>query len=156
MRRPPRPVREPLFDHRTIIFSLVQGAGLLLVTAGVLARALLGGLPEEDARVLTFATLVIGDLGLIVANRASSGSVAAALRTRNTALWLVVAGAALLLGVVVVVPGLRDLFRFGGLHADDVATIAGASLLALLWLDAVSLVRRRLAPALLAGSASSV
>jgi hypothetical protein len=77
------------------------------VTGGLLARALLGGLPEEDARALTFATLVIGDLGLILANRASSGSLAAALRTRNTALWLVVGGAALLLGVVIVVPGLQ-------------------------------------------------
>jgi P-type Ca2+ transporter type 2C len=109
----------------------------------VLAWALLRGLPEEDARVLTFATLVVGDLGLILANRAVAGTVFAALAARNAALWLVVGGAAGVLVAVVVVPGLRDLFRFGVVHPDDLATIAGASLLALVWLDVVRVVRRR-------------
>src|SRR5262249_31693846 len=104
MRRPPRPVGEPLFDRRMVVFSLLQGAGVLVVTVGVLARAVLMGLPEEDARVLTFATLVIGDLGLILANRAVSGTMLVALRTANTTLWLVVGSAAVLLGAVVAVP----------------------------------------------------
>ena len=105
MRRPPRPVGEPLFDRRTVVFSLLQGCGVLLVTVGVLVRALTGGLPEEDARVLTFATLVVADLGLILANRSVSGSVFAALRPRNTALGLVVGGAAVVLVAVVSIPG---------------------------------------------------
>ena len=45
------------------------------MTLGVLVRALTGGLPEEDARVLTFATLVVADLGVILANRSVSRSV---------------------------------------------------------------------------------
>jgi Ca2+-transporting ATPase len=102
--------------------------------------------------VLTFATLVIGDLGLILANRAVAGTVVTALRARKPALWLVMGGAVLLLAAVVVVPGPRDLFRFGALHADDLATIAAASLLALLWLDAVRLVRRWLGPRVPAAS----
>jgi P-type Ca2+ transporter type 2C len=141
MRRPPRPVGEPLFDRRTVVFSLLQGAGVLLVTVYVLARAVLSGLPEEDARVLTFATLVIGDLGLILANRAVSGTLFVALRTANTTLWLVVGGAAALLAAVVAVPQLRDLFRLGVIHPDDAAVILLASLLALLWLEALRLVR---------------
>ena len=144
MRRPPRAVSEPLFDRRTVLVSLLQGLGVLLVTAGVLLRALAGGLPEEDARVLTFVTLVVADLGLILANRAVSGSTFAALRARNPALWLVVGGAAALLAMVVGTPGLRDLFRFGVLHADDLAVVIVASLLALLWLELVRVVQRLL------------
>jgi P-type Ca2+ transporter type 2C len=147
MRRPPRPVREPLFDRRTVIFSLLQGAGVLLVTAGVLASALLRGLPEDDARVLTFATLVVADVGLILANRVISGTLVGVVRARNTALWLVIGGAVLLLVTVVALPGLRALFRFGVLHADDLAIIVGASLLALVWLETVRLVRQRIGPA---------
>jgi Ca2+-transporting ATPase len=143
MRRPPRPVAEPLFNRGTVVLSLLQGLGVLLLTAGVLARALLGGLPETDARVLTFATLVVADLGLILANRAISGGAIAALRAPNRALWLVVGGAAALLAIVVGVPGLRDLFRFGPLHPDDLAVVAIASLLALLWLDVVRRLRGR-------------
>jgi Ca2+-transporting ATPase len=69
MQRPPRRAAEQLFDRRTVVLSLLHGLGVLLVTFGVLSWALLGGLPELDARVLTFATLVIADLGLILANR---------------------------------------------------------------------------------------
>src|SRR3974390_1582273 len=53
MQRPPRRAAEPLFDRRTVVLSLLQGLGVLLVTFGVLSWALLGGLPEQDARVLT-------------------------------------------------------------------------------------------------------
>jgi len=145
MRRPPRPASEPLFDRRTVALSLLQGFGVLLVTAGVLARALeVSGLTEADARALTFVTLVVADLGLILANRAVSGSVLAGLRARNVALWLVVGGAAALLALVVGIPGLRDLFSFGVLHRDDLAIVAVASLLALLWLDIIKLLRSRL------------
>jgi len=146
MRRPPRPAGEPLFDRRTVVFSLLQGAGVLLVTLGVLVRSLLGGLPEEDVRVLTFATLVLADLGLILANRSVSRSIFAVLLPRNTALGLVAGGAALLLLAVVLVPGLRDLFHFGVLHPDDVAVIVAAALLALIWLEVLRLIRLRLGP----------
>jgi Ca2+-transporting ATPase len=154
MRRPPRPASEPLFDRRTVVFSLLQGVGVLVVTVGVLVRAMTGGLPEEDARVLTFATLVVADLGLILANRSVSRSVFAALRPRNTALGLVVGGAAVLLVAVVAVPGLRDLFRFGVLHPDDVAVIVAGGLFALIWLETLRLIRRRLAPGALAASSA--
>lgn len=144
MDRPPRPVRDPLFARWTVILSVVQGLGVLLVATGVLVRALLGGLSEADARVLTFVTLVIANLGLILTNRASSGATIAALLAYNPALWLVVGGTAALLAIVVAIPSLRDIFQFDMLHRDDVVVVAVASLLALLWLDAVRLVRRRL------------
>lgn len=143
MRRPPRPVTEPLFDRQLVLFSLLQGFGVLVLGMVVLARAVLGGLPEDDARVLTFVTLVIADLGLILTNRSKSRSTIASLWAHNPALWLVVGVATSLLTVVVVMPGLRDLFRFGVLHPDDLAVVAVAGLLALLWLDAVMLLRRR-------------
>jgi P-type Ca2+ transporter type 2C len=147
MRRPPRRVQERLFDRRTLVFSLLQGMGVLVVTAAVLARALLGGLPESDARVLTFVTLVVADLGLILTNRNISGQTLAALRVFNPALWLVVAGAVALLVAAVSSPALRDLFRFGELHSDDIAVVVIASAIALLWLDVLRFVRSRLTPA---------
>ena len=142
MQRPPRRAAEPLFDRRTVVLSLLQGLGVLVVTFGVLTWALVRGLPEQDARVLTFTTLVIADLGLILANRARSGSIFTALRPRNRALEIVLAGAIALLLLVVGVPALRDLFGFGMVHADDLLVIAIAAVLALLWLEALRLVSR--------------
>jgi Ca2+-transporting ATPase len=143
MHRPPRPAAEPLFDRRTVVFSLLQGFGVQLVTFGVLASALLRGLPEQDARVLTFATLVVADLGLILANRSRSGSIFTAFLPRNRALEFVLVGAVVLLVAVIAVPGLRQLFGFGVVHADDLAVIVGATLLALLWLEIVRFAFRR-------------
>ena len=145
MHRPPRRAAEPLFDRRTVVLSLVQGLGVLLVTFGVLSWALLGGLPEQDARVLTFATLVIADLGLILANRARSGSIFTALQPRNRALEVVLAGAIALLLAVVAVPGMRQLFGFGVVHTDDLLVIGAAAVLALLWLEALRLVSQHAA-----------
>src|SRR5262249_10229154 len=109
----------------------------------VLTSALLRGLPEQDARVLTFATLVIADLGLILANRSRYGSIFTAFLPRNTALEFVLGGAVILLAAVIAVPGLRQLFGFGVVHADDLAVIVGATLLALLWLEVVRFAFRR-------------
>ena len=131
-----------MFDRRTVGLSLLQGLGVLLVTVGVLTWALSRGLPEQDARMLTFCTLVIGDLGLILVNRGRSLSVFTAVWPLNIALAIVLAGALLLLLAVVTVPGLRDLFRFGVVHLDDLGVIVAASLVALVWLDIVGLVRR--------------
>src|SRR5207248_204551 len=80
MRRPPRSLSEPLFSRRTVVVSLLQGAGVLLVTGAVLVWSLVRGMPEEDARLLTFSTLVLGDLALILANRGTAGSLVHALR----------------------------------------------------------------------------
>jgi Ca2+-transporting ATPase len=143
MQRPPRRTAEPLFDRRTVMLSLLQGLGVLLVTFGVLSWALLGGLPEQDARVLTFATLVIADLGLILANRSRSRPIFTALLPRNRALEFVLGGAAVLLVAIIFVPGLRELFSFGVVHTDDLVVIVAATLLALVWLEAIRLVSRR-------------
>ena len=144
MRRPPRSTLEPLFDARTVIVSLVQGTGVMIVTASVLALALSRSIPDDEARTLAFCTLVVANLGLILANRAGTGSVITSLRFRNPALWTVVGGTVLLLAVVLTVPALRELFQFTPLGTGDFLTIAGASVVALVWLDVVRIAGRRL------------
>ena len=89
----------------------------------------------------------MGDIGLILANRAT-GSVFAALRGRNNAFWLLVAGAAGLLGAVLALPALREVFRLGALHPDDVAVVVVASVAILVWLELLRVLIGRLWPAL--------
>jgi hypothetical protein len=40
------------------------------------------------------------------------------------------------------VPGMRELFGFGVVHADDLLVIGAAGLLALLWLEALRVTSR--------------
>ncbi|PKO73146.1 MAG: ATPase, partial [Betaproteobacteria bacterium HGW-Betaproteobacteria-17] len=129
MERPPRRAEAPLFSLRTLLLSLLQGATVFVAVAAVYALSLQRGQGADEARALTFATLVIGNLWLILANRSWSGTLLASLRTPNPALWWVIGGTLGFLALVLYVPGLRGVFGFNYLHANDVllAFVAGAT-----------------------------
>jgi P-type Ca2+ transporter type 2C len=128
MRRPPRDPAQRLFGGHVLPVSLLQGLSTFLVLAVVYSIALSRGQGELEARALTFTALIITNLGLILTNRSWSAPVSAMLRVPNAALWWVLGGAALFLGVVLYVPVVRELFRFSLLHPDDlgICLLAGA------------------------------
>ena len=131
MRRPPRHPSEPLFSAAFVAWSLLQGALVLALIAGLFVMALRQGLPEPDARSLAFAALVATNLGLVLVNRSLTASPFAALLRPNAALWWVVAAVTAILAGIILFPPARALFHFGPLHGDDVA-VALASGLAVL------------------------
>lgn len=132
MQRPPRQLDAPLFGRQMVLAGLVQGLGVLAVVLAVYAVALFTQQGEAEARMVSFASLVIANLGLILSNRSWTRSVAATLRTPNPALWWVIGGALIFLALALAVPLLRDLFSFGPLHLPDLAMIAVAGLISLL------------------------
>lgn len=146
MRRPPRRPNERFFDRRMILWSLLQGLFVLAVVLTVYATAFRGK-GELEARGLMFTTLVIANLCLILSNRSWSDSVLTALLRPNRALWSVVAGATVLLGLVLAVPVLRGLFRFGVLHPDDLLFSLGAGIAGIVPFEIYKLVSRRRRPA---------
>lgn len=128
MRRPPRDPAHRLFGRHVLRVSLLQGLSTFLVLAVVYGIALYRGQGELEARALTFTALIIANLGLILTNRSWSAPASAMLRVPNAALWWVLGGAALFLGLVLYVPVIRELFRFSLLHPDDlgICLLAGA------------------------------
>jgi Ca2+-transporting ATPase len=139
MRRPPRNLREPLFGWQTIALCLLQGAVVLLVVLAVYGVALYRGQGENEARALAFATLIVGNLGLILTNRSWSRPILATLRSPNAALAWVMGGALLALGLVLYVPFLRDLFHFALLHPEDLAICLAGGVFSILWFEALKL-----------------
>jgi Ca2+-transporting ATPase len=135
MRRPPRDPQRRLFSGALIGRSLLQGLGACLASVAVLATTVRTGLPEADVRTLTFATLIMTNLALIATNRAVSEPVWKVARIRNPAFGWIAAGAMTLLALIVFVPALRELFRFGPLHIDDLATVGAATVCALAWME---------------------
>jgi len=142
MRHPPRRPDAPLFGARMLGLSLLQGLGVLLVVLAVYGVALHWGRGESEARALTFTTLVLANLGLILTNRSHSRSIFATLTSPNAAIWWIVGGALGFLGLVLSVPVLRELFHFAALHPDDLALCAGAGVLAIIWFEVLKLARR--------------
>jgi Ca2+-transporting ATPase len=143
MHRPPLPPQRPIFGRRRIALSLLQGASILVVVLAVYGVALRLGEREPEARALTFTTLVLANLGLIVVDRSWTRTLLDTLRAPNPALGWVAGGAVVVLGLALGLAPLRGLFRFGVLHPTDLAICAGTALASLLWFEGLKLVRRR-------------
>jgi Ca2+-transporting ATPase len=135
MQQPPRSAKEPLFGKRTFAISLLQGLSVLGVVLIVFAVAHYNGRPDEEARALTFTTLVLANLALIFTNRSWSRTIPGTLHVPNPALWWVVGGTVAFLALVLYVPFSRALFRFSLLHLHDLAICLGAAMCSVLWFE---------------------
>jgi Ca2+-transporting ATPase len=143
MRRPPRDPAQALFDLRAVGFSLLQGASMLAMVAAVYVWTLQRGMGENEARAMAFVTIILGNLGLILANRSQSRPVLSMLGRSNHAMWWVIAATLTGMGAVLYVPPLRELFRFAPLHANDLLICAAATVLGLMWFEIYKLLRWR-------------
>ena len=141
MERPPRDPREPLFSWRTLFLSLLQGVSVLAILLAVYVIAYYRGHGEDEARALTFTSLVIANLGLILSNRSWSGSLISTLRRPNPALWWVLGGAGGFLGLVLFLPGLRHMFHFYVLHLHDLLICLAAGILGIAWFEVFKLIK---------------
>jgi Ca2+-transporting ATPase len=139
MKRPPRNLKERLFGRKSLHSSLLQGGSVLAVVIIVFLLALYLGKGEMEARTLTFATLVIANLTLIVANLSWEKSLIRTVSPENKALWLVVGGALSSLVLVLYVPFLRDLFHFSLLHFNDLLIVLFAGIFSVVWFRLINI-----------------
>ena len=143
MNRPPRNPKEPLFSRRTVALSVLQGVGVLLVVLAMYAGVLASGQSEGEARALAYTTLIIANLGLILTNRSWTRTVWQTLRTPNTALWWVLGGASIFLGLVLYVPFLRGLFQFDYVAPLNLLLCLAAGIFSVLWFEVFKIVLAR-------------
>ena len=119
MQRPPRSPDAKLFDHELLKLGFMQGSVLLVIVLAIFGFALYRGLGADEARALTFATLVLASIGLIFTNRSRSRSAFATLWSHNAALWWIVTGAVIGLSLILFLPVLSELFSFGKLDPAE-------------------------------------
>lgn len=143
MKRPPRNPKEPLFSKRMVFMSLFQGVNVLILVLAVFAIAYYRGLGDMEARAMTFTTLIIANLCLILTNRSWSRTILATMKNTNIALWWVLGGAFLFLGLALYVPVLRGLFRFAFLHPMDLAICLLVGSTSILWFEALKFLNGR-------------
>ena len=93
---------------------------------------------------MTFLTLVVSLLVIILANRSWTRGIVSMLRAPNTALWWVVGGAVACLALVLFVPPAQRLFHFAPLRARDVGLSLGAGVLCVMWFELLKLSRWRI------------
>jgi P-type Ca2+ transporter type 2C len=151
MKRPPRNPKEPLFGKKTLGLAMLQGGGILVIILTVFAIATYRKQGELDVRALTFTTLIVANLGLILSESSTSRLSLKILRSPNPALWWVIGGGVFFMAIVLYVPFLRDLFSFSFLHPFaerlpwriDLAICLGGGLISLLWFELLKSFDRR-------------
>lgn len=141
MQRPPRDANAQLFGGMTLVLALLQGLGVLLAVIGAYAWSTTQ-LAEDDARAFTFVTLVVGNLALIFSNRTRSGSLLASLRVPNRTLWIVTGVTLGVLALVLYLPWLAQLFRFGALPWPEFLAAVALGLFSVFWFEAIKRSRR--------------
>jgi Ca2+-transporting ATPase len=137
MQRPPRDPNAPLFSLGLVGWSVLQGLIALALVTGLFVAALGRGMPETEARALTFFALVLSIVGMIFVNRSFSASIVTAFRRHNTALRWVLLVVTVMLAVTLLVPAVRQMFRFGPLHLDDIALTGAVGVLTIGILEAL-------------------
>ncbi|MDD4053196.1 MAG: cation-translocating P-type ATPase, partial [candidate division Zixibacteria bacterium] len=143
MTRPPRNPQERLFSLRAIGLSALQGFSVLGILVAILALTRYLGHSNDDVRALTFTTLVIANLCLILTNRSWKRTIWSMLKVPNRAVWWVVGGAAVFLTLILSIPSLRTMFHFSQLHPVDIAISLGAGVVSILWFEGLKVFHSR-------------
>jgi Ca2+-transporting ATPase len=142
MERPPRSASERLFSFATVGWAVLEGLSVLAVCLGVFLFSRTSQQPDA-ARALTFLTLVVSVLVIILANRSWTRSIVSMMRVPNTALWWVLGGATTFLALVLFVPAAQGLFHFAPLRAGDMALSFGAGVACMMWFELLKLSKWR-------------
>lgn len=111
MRRPPRSPSQRLLDARTLFGSLGQGLVVFAAVAAIYVLGRAGEVSVPQLAALSFTALVVGNLGLIVVNRAGAAH-RRWWRQSNPAFWTVTLSALSLLLLITRFEGPGRPFRF--------------------------------------------
>jgi len=135
MSRPPKDIKEPFFGAKKIFLSCTQGIGILIISLLIYFIGLEMGYSEKGVRTLTFVTLVVSNIAVILSNRSKTSNFCKILISPNKAVKWVIGGAILFMILILNIPFLIDLFQFEKLGYLEllVCTVAGFS--SIIWFE---------------------
>lgn len=142
MDRPPRNLKDSLFNRRALFISLGQGLIVLLTVFAVFVLTLYWGKSEMEARTLAFVSIVIANLMLIITNLSWHKNFIQILKEKNQALYLVLGGTTFSLGLIFNVPFLRNIFHFSYLSFSDLLMALAAGVISVMWFEGLKLINK--------------
>ncbi len=123
MKRSPRKLTDPLFNKRIISVGMIQGTSTALALFVLYAYLLAIGRDETVIRTITFLSLVISNLLLIIVNLTWSKPTMKILAVPNKLLWWVIGLASAGMVLVVAIAPLRQVFHMSPIGLHDVFVI---------------------------------
>ncbi|CAB4572597.1 unannotated protein [freshwater metagenome] len=144
MSQPPRKPHSGVFDRKEILLALLQGFSIFTLVFVIFLGNIASDTPEEKVRALTFATLVIANVILILINRSRTLTLWEALiKRRNKAIPWLIFGATTLLLLLLNVPLIRESFDLEALQWKEYLSLVALSYLSVSWLDLHKIITRR-------------
>lgn len=142
MNFPPRNPNQPIFGKKLLLISCFQGLFSLIMVGLTFKLALVFGQSESGARTLTFVTLIIANLFLILTNRSWAESIFESIFEINKTLLFLVVMAITFLCLVIYVPFLQKVFHFSGLHFHDLLIGVGIGILSVIWFEVFKFIKK--------------
>ncbi|MFZ4724082.1 MAG: cation-translocating P-type ATPase [Paludibacter sp.] len=143
MSRPPKKLDEPFFGAKKILFSCLQGVGILLVTLAVYWGGLHFSFEPNQVRAMAFTTLIISNIAVILTNRSWIDNIFKIIATPNKAVLWVVGGAIFFLTLILNVPFFLELFQFDKLSLVQVLICILAGMSTVIWFEIYKLINSK-------------
>ena len=144
MQKPPRQISERLIDKRVMFIACMQGVLLLVGAVGVYLWAIATGLSDNQTRAISFATILLGNLFLMLSNRSLSASIGEILlRRRNVHSYIIFVIGIFILLLIFTIPQIREALRFDPLALNQWLLVIFASSLNVIWLEIHKAFRRK-------------
>jgi len=143
MNRPPKGINERFFGGKKILFSCLQGLGILIITFSVYMVGLRIGYEANEVRAMSFITLIVSNIAVILTNRSWTNNIFKIVATPNKAVLWVAGGAVFFLTMILNIPFFLKLFQFHRLHIINIVICSCAGLATIIWFEIYKLIKLR-------------
>ena len=143
MHRAPRKVDEKIFNRHLLGISIAQGSSVLIAVLAMYLWALQSGRSDDLVRTLAFATLMLGNISLILVNRSQHLSIIETFKTRKnkTIKWILIGGIGVL-ALLVNVEIFREAFNLSSLNSFEWLLVFLAGCGGVIWFEIYKVTRR--------------
>ena len=143
MLKPPRSINQKLFSLQNISMALLQGAGLAFIVVGLYFWLLNMNYTHAMATTLSFGSLVLGNISLIIVSRSKNDHLFRILQKTNPSQKWILSIAVISFGFLVTIPFLRERFEFTMPTPEGALAILASGLIGITWYELVKLGYRR-------------
>jgi len=143
MNRPPKRKDEPFFGGKKIIFSCLQGVGILLITLAVYLLGLHLDYDVKEVRAMAFTTLMVSNIAVILTNRSWTDNIFKIIATPNKAVLWVAGGAIFFLALILNIPFFQHLFQFQKLSIVNMVICTLAGITTIIWFEVYKWIKLR-------------
>lgn len=143
MNRPPRKIDEPFFGRKKIMFSCFQGVGILIITLTIYFVGLHLGYKANEVRAMTFITLIVSNIAIILTNRSWTDNIFKIIATPNKAVIWVVGGAIFFLTLILNIPFFLNLFQFQKITFINTVICSISGLTSIVWFEIYKMFKLR-------------